>query len=346
MRRVERESLLKSFVIFFLSMGLLIGVIYSINYSKDIDKLDERLFSEMRICSFDLECPKYKIDFVLTQDREFYRPYKSNGALEGYFPIPNTLQNSMKIYYPKESYEKETEKIFLNAVKSFALAMVVVALLALLFSWYTLSPLRNALYLTQEFIKDILHDFNTPLSTLRLNASMLSKEFGENKKIVRIQTGVQTMLNLQENLRAYLQNTALQKEEFEIKELLKERVELLQLTYKDITFKIDMPQKIIVTNRDAFTRILDNILSNAAKYNKENGSVSIFMNDEKSVLCIRDTGKGIENPKKVFDRFYKEQERGLGIGLHIVQKLTKELGMRISLQSEADVGTRVELELE
>ena len=326
-------------------MGVLIGVIYSINYTRDIQKLDEILFSEMRICSFDLTCTKYEIDFVPTQDKEFYKLYKIGEALEGYFPIPNSVENSMVIYYPKKSYKDETQKIFLGAVKSFTFAMLVVVFLALLFSWYTLSPLRNALHITQEFIKDILHDFNTPLSTLRLNSSMLAKEFGENKKIQRIQTGIQTILNLQDNLRAYLQNTPLQKEEFELKELLNERVELLKIIYSSIKFKIEIPKSILVTNRDAFTRIIDNLLSNAAKYNKENGSVEIFMK-EQNVLFIRDTGKGIENPKKIFDRFYKEQERGIGIGLHIVQKLSLELGIKISVNTQKSVGTTIGLELQ
>ena len=89
--------------------------------------------------------------------------------------------------------------------------------------------------------------------------------------------------------------------------------------------------------------MIDNILSNAFKYNKKNGSVDISYRN--TVLEIKDTGKGIKNPKRVFDRFYKEQERGIGIGLHIVKKLCEELDVAITLSSKIEVGTLFELSL-
>ena len=54
-----------------------------------------------------------------------------------------------------------------------------------------------------------------------------------------------------------------------------------------------------------------------------------------------DTGKGIQNPKRVFERFYKEHERGMGIGLHIVKKLSSELGIKVDLESKVAKGTEV-----
>jgi len=84
-------------------------------------------------------------------------------------------------------------------------------------------------------------------------------------------------------------------------------------------------------------RILDNLLINAAKYNKENGDVQIQI--KATTLSISDTGKGIKNANKIFDRFYKEHERGLGIGLHIVKKLCDELNIKIKVSSQVDKGT-------
>jgi len=73
--------------------------------------------------------------------------------------------------------------------------------------------------------------------------------------------------------------------------------------------------------------------------------VHIFIRFEGENLIIEDTGKGIKNPKKVFERFYKEQERGIGIGLHIVKKLCDELGIAISLTSKVGEGSRFILNL-
>ena len=345
MKKVELESFLKSFIIFFVSMGALIGTIYYINHMKEIQTLDERVFSEMRICSFDLACEKYKINFVLTQDRELYRLYKTPQALSSYFAIPNSTLNSMEIYYPVEKYNLELKEILKESLISLFFAMSAVLIFSILFSLYTLYPLRNALHLTQEFVKDILHDFNTPLSTLRLNASMLDKEGIKSAKISRIQKSVQTILNLQENLRAYLNNTALQKEELDLGELITHRLEILSISYGRLHLQNRVAKRVVFTNRDAFTRIIDNLLSNAAKYNKEDGTVEVYMEDRDNVLCIKDSGKGIKNPAKVFDRFYKEQDIGIGIGLHIVKKLSQELGIELKIKSAINQGTTFYLKL-
>ncbi|RUM68807.1 MAG: sensor histidine kinase, partial [Sulfurovum sp.] len=97
------------------------------------------------------------------------------------------------------------------------------------------------------------------------------------------------------------------------------------------------------TNKDAFIRIIDNILSNAGKYNSADGHVNIVF--ENHNLLISDTGKGIKNISKVFDRYYKEQDRGIGIGLHIVKKLCDELMISIHIQSKQMKGTKITLDL-
>lgn len=318
------------------------AIFYS-DYTKDTQKLDETLFGEMRICSFDLKCTKYEIDFVLTENKELYKLYKNKEKLAAYFPILNASSNSIELSYPIADYSLDISKIKSDTLVSLAIVIFVVLLLSGLFSLYTLYPLRNALRLTEEFVKDILHDFNTPLSTLRLNSSMLEKEFGKSTKITRIKKSVQTILNLQSNLRAYLDRDVLIKEEVDLGELLKERVELMQMSYENIHFENRVQDVKIFTNRDAFIRIMDNILSNSAKYNKENGNVQLYMDE--MTLCIEDSGKGIKEPSKIFDRFYKEQDRGIGIGLHIVKKLCSELGIDVRVESVVGKGSTFFLEL-
>ncbi|MDQ7068405.1 MAG: HAMP domain-containing sensor histidine kinase [Sulfurimonas sp.] len=337
MKKVELESLIKSFILFFVSQSLLLGTLFFFEYTKEIKSLDESLFNEMRVCSYDLRCDNFSIDFVPKDKFEVYKLYKDEDGLSGYFSIGASQKNSMKIHYNKKDYEQDILSIQKDLALKLFIVLVIIILLSIVFSFYTLSPLRNALKMTEEFIKDILHDFNTPLSTLRLNVSMLKTEIGENKKISRIENTVQNILNLQSNLRSYLSNHALQKERFDIKEFLQERVSLLEKNYKQVRFILEVSSVQVELNRDSFGRIVDNILSNAAKYNKQNGEVKIVLEDNK--LIISDTGKGIKNPKRVFERFYKEQDRGIGIGLHIVKKLCDEMGIEISVESEVGKGS-------
>lgn len=345
MSKVEIESFVKSFTLFFTSLSILIVTLFYINYTKEVQTLDETLFSQMRVCSFDLKCEQFKIDFVPKEKQKLYFLYNDENGLSSYYPIPNSDKYLMLINFNEQHYFLELKKLQQDALLNFLIILSVVLLLSILFSFYALYPLRNALLLTQEFIKDILHDFNTPLASLRLNSAMLKKEIGENQKVQRIEQSVSTILNLQEHLRSYLHNHTLQKEQFDLKELLSTRISILEKNYPTIHFELDLANQKLSTNKEALSRIIDNILSNAAKYNKQNGSVNITYNQENSSLSITDTGVGIKNPKRIFERFYKEQERGIGIGLHIVKKLCEELKIKISVESQINKGTTFTLNL-
>jgi signal transduction histidine kinase len=112
--------------------------------------------------------------------------------------------------------------------------------------------------------------------------------------------------------------------------------------HPDLTFDNRVPEGVACrSDRHAFIRILDNLIGNAAKYNTPKGEVLLQL--EGDVLSITDTGRGIRHPEKVFRRHYREGERGMGLGLHIVKKMCRKLGIGIRLESEEGKGTRVEL---
>jgi signal transduction histidine kinase len=166
---------------------------------------------------------------------------------------------------------------------------------------------------------------------------MLHEKYPEDKKLQRVEKGIQNILNLQQNLRAYLQQHHLQQESFELHSLLQERIEMHQSIAHGISFELHVPPTKLYANKDAFIRIIDNLLSNSIKYNKQGGFVKIGLKN--NILTIEDSGKGIENPSRVFERFYKEQERGIGIGLHIVKKLCDEMGIVIYVESTQGSGS-------
>ena len=337
MKKVEKESLIKSFLLFFLSQAILLSALFFIDYKKELQTLDDSIFSKMRICSLNLKCDEFQIDFVPMDEDKLYRLHKDNTALSSYFSIPNSTKNSLKIYLLKDKYNQKLDELQNSILLNFLVVIAFAIVLSLFFALYALYPLKNALRLTEEFIKDILHDFNTPLSTLRLNSAMLEDEIGDNSKVKRIQNSVANILNLQSNLRSYLNNHSAQKEEFDLRELLQDRVSMIEKNFKELEFSVEVKDIKLNANREAFTRIIDNLLTNAAKYNKRDGKVILKV--ENNTLHIEDTGKGIKNPSKVFERFYKEQERGIGIGLHIVKKLCEELDIKIRLKSVVGKGT-------
>jgi len=344
LNKVEIESFVKSFILFFGSLGSLLAVLFYLNYTKEIQTLDEKLFSQMRVCSYNLKCDEFKIDFIPHKKEQLSMLYKDESGLSSYYPIPKTKKYIMSLHLEQDSYNQKIEKLKTKAIWNFLAVLCVVFVLSIVFSFYALYPLKNALSLTQEFIKDILHDFNTPLASLRLNTAMLKEDLKENKKLQRIEQSVQNILNLQQHLRSYLHNHKEQKERFNLKKMVADSISILEKNHPNINFIIEMKDIYITSNKEAFRRIIDNLLSNAAKYNKQNGSVIIRF--QKPHLYIIDTGVGIKDTKKVFKRFYKEQERGIGIGLHIVKKLCDELHIDISLKSKQNEGTTFMLNLQ
>jgi len=220
---------------------------------------------------------------------------------------------------------------------------IFIIVIALLFSLYTLKPLKKALNLNEEFVKDILHDFNTPISSMVINFKLLKKELGENKKINRLENNIETILTLQNNLQTFLKGIHTQKKQFSLNNLLQNRIHYFGVLYPDVSYIFFVEDISLETNKDAFTRIIDNVLSNAGKYNIRNGTVNVFL--DQHTLVIKDSGIGMINPSKVFERFYKEQDRGIGIGMHIVKKLCDELSIEIKIESREKNGTEIMLDL-
>ena len=345
MRRAEKESFLKSFSVFFLSLAFLSSLLAYIEYKKLTHDMQEKIYNEMRLCSYDLKCSEFEFDFIDLDSKKLYRLNVTQKELFALFPIPQNEQYALKLSLSDEVYKKqlsyEQKKVFIL----FMWAVLVIALVSFMFSVYALSPLRKALHLTEEFSRDILHDLNTPLSSLRLNVSRLSILPKDERKLQRISQSIDTIISLGDKLRSYLEKHEYHTEKFDLAELVKDRVSVYKKLYPNIDFEFKDSTLFLNTNYSALKRIVDNLIDNASKYNRKSGSVRIEIDTLSYRFYIEDTGVGIEYPQKVFRRFYKESEQGQGIGLHIVKKFCDELKIDIEVKSKVGKGTVFTLDL-
>jgi len=343
LRTYELESLLKSFFIFFILLEVLLAINFWHELQNNKAELEEKIQIEMKLCAYTVQCDGLKTDFVeKDKDKEENILYK-HGDFYSYFKVPTVDKYLMQVVYPKSRYLSRVEKIKNSVYNKFFFYSLFSAFVSLLFSLYAVMPLRKALRMNEEFVKDILHDFNTPISSMRINFKLFKREIGENQKIERLENNIETILSLQNNLQIFLKGIPAQTEEFNLKELLEKRIRYFKVLYPDIDYRLSVEKILLQTNKDALVRIIDNLLSNAGKYNKTNGKVFISMKERS--LYIEDTGKGIKDAGRVFDRYYKEQDRGIGIGLHIVKKLCDELYIAIKVKSKEKEGTTVILNL-
>ena len=330
-------------MIFFILLEILLAINFWHELQERKAQIEEKIQIEMQLCAYTVHCEGLATDFVEKVDDKEENILYQDGDFYSYFKVPTADKYLMKVVYPKTSYLTRVKKLERRTIRKFLLYSLFAAFISFLFSFYALMPLRKALHLNEEFVKDILHDFNTPISSMLINLKLFKREVGENRKIQRLENNIETILSLQNNLQIFLKGIPTQSELFNLKELVENRVNYFQILYPDVVYDIVLDKTVLQSNKDAFTRILDNLLSNAGKYNVANGHVSITLREH--YLVISDTGKGIKNPSKVFDRYYKEQDRGIGIGLHIVKKLCNELHVSIKIKSKENQGTAVELNL-
>lgn len=339
MKSNEKVSFFRAILIFFIIIEIITLVIYYIENNKEIKIFQNNTLKNFKINSFDFNDEKLKIARILKSESIMIETLIIDKyEVSAYFPEKNK-DTLIKISMSKEDYIQQQKAVLYDLSFFYTMVTLVNLVIAIILAKYIITPLKESLNITDEFIKDILHDINTPISVIKMNIAMLEEEIGENKKIDRIKTSIEKILFLQNNLRGYQQDIHIIKEKIKIKPYLEEKIKYFNGLYPDISIYITekVRNKELKTSKDYFDRIIENVISNACKYNKKGGKVEIII--EESKLLIIDTGIGIKNPNKVFERLYKETDRGLGLGLNIVKKLINELGMDVRIGSRENEGT-------
>ena len=124
------------------------------------------------------------------------------------------------------------------------------------------------------------------------------------------------------------------------------------IKYSNITLSADIePDIAVITDRNLFARLLNNLCSNAYKYGKPDGSIKVSLKKTggMAVLSVADDGIGIsrENLEKIWNRFYQVDPSrnedagggGIGLGLSMVKQIALLLGGEISVESSLGEGT-------
>ncbi len=334
-RLSEKESLAKSFLLFFVVIELFLSFIFYNYYKLEEEHLSEHLFLEMKNYSFLFEDDRFDIDLVPKEDEhKLYELYFDKEHLYILVPFEQGQEDVLKIFYPTKKYNTLLQYIQTDILWQLARLSIIALLISLLFSFYALNPLRKSLLLLEEFIKDIIHDLNTPLTAILINLKMMD---AKSTEVQSISQSAKTISMLHKNLDSYLKNMKFENEKFSLKDVVKEQVTFFSSIYDYLTWEIEVDDIVITSDKNAFSRVIYNLLSNACKYNTTNGFIKI--KTQNRILSISNSSYGIKNPSKIFDRFYKESDRGLGIGLHIVEKLCTELGIKKKLEVKDKIVT-------
>lgn len=242
------------------------------------------------------------------------------------------------------------ENIWRNIIGYGLIAFFLFMLFGLYLAKLFLKPMRDSIVLLDRFIKDTTHELNTPLCAILTNIEMMDTSVmveKNKKKLTRINIAAKTVSILYQDL-TYLtleQEKPNRDEEIDIGPLLQDRVEYFRILAhsKQLVCDMDLEDAVILMDKRKFTRVIDNLISNAIKYNKRGGTVGIKLRE--GLLIIWDSGIGIDEEKipLMFDRYmrFNSSEGGFGIGLSIVKKILDEYHITIVVESKEGERTRM-----
>lgn len=217
----------------------------------------------------------------------------------------------------------------------------------------------------KEFISNISHDIQSPLSNIKGYTNLLQKESLDHKEKTQYIAVINGEINRLSTLTKQLLLLAsldrnediLNKRPFNVAQQMKELIRNHQwlVNEKGITLGYSLPDTEIIGDPSLLNTVWDNLLTNAIKYNKVDGSIEISIDEqiESILVTFEDTGIGLNKKEleRIFDRFYRadiartRSVDGTGLGLSIVATIVKLHGGDIHVKSKEHEGTTFVIEL-
>lgn len=212
----------------------------------------------------------------------------------------------------------------------------------------------------RRFSASAAHELKTPLATILVNLEVLELEENAQPERVKkvlsvVRANTERMIRLTEDLfRLSSEHDSEMGEEVLLSEAFAIAVEELSplLGKKHLTVSVqDMKEIKITGNRVMIYRAMSNLIENAAKYNRDGGTITVTAeaSEKGTRVTISDTGIGIpeDDLPHIFEPFYRvDRSRsrsagGAGLGLPLVQDIVEKHGGTIEIQSVPDKGTTV-----
>lgn len=222
------------------------------------------------------------------------------------------------------------------------------------------TAIENArMFQQSDFMAEMVHELRTPLTALKVSTTLLQNpSLPEEKRdsiVETMKTETERLIRLTSDFlnvaRLESGRTQLEITGFDLCRLIHESVEIVrqQATERNLDISVTCKSRQVVADRGKIKQVVLNLLTNAIKYNRENGSIFVDVSEEDDgFICIevRDTGSGIskEHQRNMFQKFYRVPStenltRGTGLGLAICKSIVESHGGRIWLESTETVGS-------
>jgi len=227
---------------------------------------------------------------------------------------------------------------------------------------HDITRIRKLETMRRDFVANVSHELKTPLTSIKgfvetlLEGALEDKENSRHfLQIIhghanRLDSLVNDLLDL-----SHLESKeiTLEKKETNIKNLADDILAGFksQLKKKSVTVKNDLAADLAArVDEGKIGQVLTNLIDNAIKFNRENGTIRIYNRDSggKTTIFVEDSGIGIP-PKdipRIFERFYRVDKArsrelgGTGLGLSIVRHIVELHGGSVGIESTEGMGSK------
>lgn len=305
-----------------------------------------------------------------------YIDYGASGRLEG-MPISSIVKNEalldfivynvgMNTSVSKEirSSEGRTFKVKIDPVKMHLEKDLVISSVINIEDISERIRLEN---IRRDFAANVSHELKTPLTsiqgfieTLKVNDETIDsatrKRFldiidNESSRLRILINDILMLSSIEGDIDLSLEKVDLGEENQKMLDLFEDK-----LSEKGVEISFDYNGlESIYTHREYYKGLMINLISNAIKYNKPGGYVSVmFFEDQDNYrIWVKDNGIGIgqEEQERIFERFYRvtksrnKEVDGTGLGLAIVKHIILSLGGDIGLESVLGQGSIFKISL-
>lgn len=221
----------------------------------------------------------------------------------------------------------------------------------------------NNAQLRQEFTANVSHELKTPLTAISGYAELIGNGMTGKEDTIRfsneIHSNANRLLSLINDIIKLSEldeaDHQMEMEKIDLYERAENCVQMMQVTAEKqgIRLTLQGESAMVMANKGLMDEVFYNLCSNAIRYNKPGGSVTVTVGtkEERPFLSVADTGIGIpkECQERVFERFYRVDKSrskstgGTGLGLAIVKHIVAQHNAALCLDSELGKGTTIEI---